>query len=474
METTLEAEHNSVRMFVAMPGTSMGNLAKWNNPDEIKQLFYRSIQSELTRALGRDVELLIERDKHSVGPIYNSMYGECWDADIYIADLTGSNPNVYLELGARWALREKVTIVVSQNLEALEFNVKSSRTIEYSKQPELLNAAITSVVRAIMEDLASSKPDNPVRAAIDVVTISRIEHEQLMRDKARSALLGRELSQSYVSAGLLAAADDRLLYFQKAIEADPKYPGGWVAKAAQLRKSGNYKEAIAVATEGLKALPDVALLYGERGLALGKLDRIAESISELRIAVRLDPNSAELSSNLGGALRRQAFASAGAGRFHVPSAIEARACYAKAVQLAEKGVSRDSNDELAYAQGNVARLDFVLSNFVPNRVPPPSALSEAFRRLRELCREVLRANPNNFYRQFDLADSYLLVGEIEEATKLYRTGIGLVSAEDRAALKSASEPLRQYLMVRCGNIAMRGAFEAIANELDHAASLLEP
>ncbi len=466
-------ELQPLRIFVAMPGTTMGANALWNNPEEVKRLFFGGIRDLAASELNRDVEMVIEKDKDEGGDILLSMYRECWVADVYIAELTGSNPNVYLELGARWALRGSVTIIVSQNVEELEFNVASARSIQYSKRPDLLNEAIHSVVRAIVKGLRDRQLDSPVRQALpDVVIDTRAEHDRLVEVEKKSASLIQQLGQAYVTAGRLAQnSPDRLANFQKAIEADPLCEAGYVEWASELRNIGENEKASAVARRGIMQLPDAASLYGQLGLAYGKIERIDidDAIKALSKAVELAPRDAELLSNLGGALRRKAFVES--GKVNVHFANDARDCFQKALTLADKDVSSHRNEALAYALGNVARLDFVLSNFDPDKTN--LAITE-LRRLRSICDEALTINPTDYYRIFDLADSYLLAGEVTEGLKRYRQGIKSVPAEYRVGvLSSVATPLRQYVAIRLGNLAIRTAMEEILRELHEATKPLD-
>jgi hypothetical protein len=114
-------------LFVAMPGTEMGERASWNSPDDIKEDFLEPVRDALSRSLKRHVELIIEKDKDRSGPIHRSMFDEAWKANVYIADLTGANANVYLELGVRWALRKQITILVCQDLDEVRFNAAATR-----------------------------------------------------------------------------------------------------------------------------------------------------------------------------------------------------------------------------------------------------------------------------------------------------------------------------------------------------------
>ena len=51
------------------------------------------------------------------------------------------HPNVYLELGVRWALRDTVTVLISQDIQEVRFNVSANRVIHYGPMPEELKEA---------------------------------------------------------------------------------------------------------------------------------------------------------------------------------------------------------------------------------------------------------------------------------------------------------------------------------------------
>lgn len=53
------------------------------------------------------------------------------EADIIIADLTGLNPNVFYELGIAHTM-DKKTIIITQNIDDLPFDIRSYRANQYS------------------------------------------------------------------------------------------------------------------------------------------------------------------------------------------------------------------------------------------------------------------------------------------------------------------------------------------------------
>ncbi len=158
-------------IFVAMPGTDMGPHATWRNAAEIKQYLYEPVADQVEAALERKVDLRIEKDKIGQGVIHRSMFNEALQAPVYIVDLTGANANVYLELGVRWALRDRVTVLVCQNEEHdIKFNVSPSRVIRYGPEPPELKLAYEKIVRAILKGLAGESDgaaDSLVRQYLD-------------------------------------------------------------------------------------------------------------------------------------------------------------------------------------------------------------------------------------------------------------------------------------------------------------------
>jgi len=182
-----------LRIFVAMPGSTMGGGARWNDIEEIKRRLLEPMAMQLGDELGRPVELVIEKDKLASGPIHLSMFREAVDSDVYIADLSGANANVYLELGVRWALMDNVTILISQEIdEDVKFNVSGNRVIPYGPMPNELDRAISQIVASALSGVHNpQKIDSPVRNSLPLVTAPRSDwdalHDEISRLKQSQA-----------------------------------------------------------------------------------------------------------------------------------------------------------------------------------------------------------------------------------------------------------------------------------------------
>jgi len=113
---------------------------------ESEDVFVFGIQGPVHRA-----GLLCERVDMSVftGDILDRIKSRIESASLVIADLTGANANVYLEVGYAWGKGRPTLLVIRDNNELL-FDVRGHRCIAYPSIVELSNqmAANLSLVTA--------------------------------------------------------------------------------------------------------------------------------------------------------------------------------------------------------------------------------------------------------------------------------------------------------------------------------------
>jgi hypothetical protein len=108
--------------FIAMPFS-----------DDMEDVFYYGIQNSV-HANG----ILCERvDKSAfTGDIMGYVQQRIETACVVIAELTGANPNVYLEVGYAWG-KERPTILLVQSEKELEFDVRGHKCLTYRKIKDL-------------------------------------------------------------------------------------------------------------------------------------------------------------------------------------------------------------------------------------------------------------------------------------------------------------------------------------------------
>lgn len=124
-----------VKVFVIMP---FGNRGEYHRgPKESDHVFNEIVRPAVERAgeeLGLEptnMEIVREVDKNQAGSITESILTSLVAADVVIADLTGCNANVFFELGVRFCLRRKVTLLMVQEGTVLPFDIQDFRVVKY-------------------------------------------------------------------------------------------------------------------------------------------------------------------------------------------------------------------------------------------------------------------------------------------------------------------------------------------------------
>lgn len=116
------ASDKKPRVFVAMP-----------YDDVMEDVYEQGIKPTVN-----DAKCLCERCDHAIftGDILDQIKEQITSATVVIADMTGSNPNVYLEVGYAWG-KGIPTLLVAKKGEDLKFDVKTQKCIYYKNITDL-------------------------------------------------------------------------------------------------------------------------------------------------------------------------------------------------------------------------------------------------------------------------------------------------------------------------------------------------
>ncbi|MFI1993978.1 tetratricopeptide repeat protein [Actinoplanes sp. NPDC020271] len=430
-----------LRCFVAMPGRTMGPASGWDDVSAIREQLLLPVVRAVGERTGRPVELVIEKEKTASGVIHRSMFREAHDAEIYIADLTGANANVYLELGVRWATRDNVTIVICQDLADVRFNPLVVRIIEYGK--DRIAESVRRIAQAAVDGIEHPElVDSPVRDTALAVVVSRAELEAMRREHAAAAVELAHLREQLGDDLLLAARNTsdsrrRVLLLEKAVE---RNPASWQAHfelGSIFRREGKYAEAVETLRIATELRPDHAPAWRELGTALGKVSgSMTEATTAFERALALDDRDAESWATQGGLLRRLA-------RTATPGALDetlldrALTCYRRAAELAPNQL---------YPEMNAARIELLLAGCRRTDSGPARARIEQLEHLARFA--VHNSGGKDPWAAFDLADTLLLTGRAGEGLAMLRRAADLCVAEERTAiLKTVAEPMNDLLTV---------------------------
>jgi hypoxanthine phosphoribosyltransferase len=140
---------SKLKSFVLMP---CGNNSEYEANQEEADFIFDEIIKPAVSLLKEDnlieIEILREIDRNVSGMITNTIVKDLLDSDVVIVDVTGRNPNVFFELGIRYALRNKVTVVIAQEGTEIPFDIKGYRYIEYNKyKPKEARQKIAQYIR---------------------------------------------------------------------------------------------------------------------------------------------------------------------------------------------------------------------------------------------------------------------------------------------------------------------------------------
>ena len=335
---------------------------------------------------------------------------------MYIADLTGANANVYLELGVRWALRDGVTILISQDIvDDVKFNVSGNRVIPYGPMPSELERAVSQIVASAFSGMQDPPPiDSPVRSSLDLLTVSRSEWADLKDEIARLKEL--QADELVAAARKSEHPAQAIKLLRRAIERNPVSVQAHYELGVALRKAADYPGAIAELRTVVELNEVEADGWRELGVALNQSGQLDDAAQAFRRAVELNANDAETWATLGGLRRRLALSSADPA-FDWAMLRESRDAYHHASQLR-------GND--SYSLVNEARVDLLLSAVDPSTRP---AVLSRLRDLEDLAR--YEARSGNPWKLLDLADTYLLTGRVQEGLAELRSAIEHIDPLER-------------------------------------------
>jgi hypothetical protein len=94
------------------------------------------------------------------GNIRADMFGLLAKADIVIADISIHNANVFYELGARHALRDKRTFLIRSRSDEVPFDLRTDRYLEYDKNDP--GASIEKLVTGLKQTIEEPATDSPI------------------------------------------------------------------------------------------------------------------------------------------------------------------------------------------------------------------------------------------------------------------------------------------------------------------------
>jgi uncharacterized protein (TIGR02996 family) len=184
---------NMAKCFVIMP---------YGGQDETKRKHYLGVYNQIIRAAAIEAGFQANDIKRSdiasvPGSILADIIQDLYTADIVIADLSESNPNVYWELGVRHVLAKSGTVTIIDENHKIPFDLGQYRTITYSTSNlGSISEVVIQIADAIKKRInEKSRSDNAVHDILPELPIrfASIEADsEVLELKSRINSLAKE------------------------------------------------------------------------------------------------------------------------------------------------------------------------------------------------------------------------------------------------------------------------------------------
>ncbi len=101
------------------------------------------------------------------GSINQEMFEYIMYSRMAFADISGFNPNVFYEIGARHSAQESGTVLFRQTGHAIPFDITTIKVFEYDYEPnDKVETSRTFITHVLSETLKRNRLDSPVRLAL--------------------------------------------------------------------------------------------------------------------------------------------------------------------------------------------------------------------------------------------------------------------------------------------------------------------
>ncbi len=169
---------------------------------ESKFIFEDIIKPSVKNALDRfnksihnndqiEIEVVRELEESKAGNITEEIVKKIFESYITIVDITGKNPNVFMELGIRYALKRNGTILLAQNTEKIPFNIRNYRIVQYDPKFDgaklsisLLSNTIYKTLEALNDTKKDAQFDNPLYLPTDSLVYQAIPELNISSSKS--------------------------------------------------------------------------------------------------------------------------------------------------------------------------------------------------------------------------------------------------------------------------------------------------
>lgn len=141
-----------------------------DNNSDIRRHIDGIIDQAIVPALGERYEIVVAHRKYEIGSINDRVIRNVFEADLVIANLTNTNPNVMFELAIRYSFG-KPAIVIAEEGTKLPFDVVDENTIFYINDPAGANELKQKIIEFEKTIASENKKYGPVYKVIKAIPL---------------------------------------------------------------------------------------------------------------------------------------------------------------------------------------------------------------------------------------------------------------------------------------------------------------
>jgi tetratricopeptide (TPR) repeat protein len=289
-------------------------------------------------------ELLAARtDKDAFSASINQeMFEYIMYSRMAFADISGLNPNVLYEIGARHSAQEAGTVLFRQVGQEIPFDIRTIKVFDYRHEPETdLEASRTFITQVLAETLRRNRLDSPVRLALRAQWVApqlqaapprpAAAEQPAAADQPAAAARGgapeplqkeqwmkqlvQQLMQEGEEATRLGDFESARINYWSALRFDPLNIIVRMRLGLILKRQGKHHEALGEFTMITRLSPSYGEAWRERGVAEGLIARMIPAEKRAKApwlhdghdslvrATMLIPEDFDAWSSLGGVLK---------------------------------------------------------------------------------------------------------------------------------------------------------------------------
>jgi tetratricopeptide (TPR) repeat protein len=253
------------------------------------------------------------------------------------ADISGFNPNVFYEIGARHSAHESGTVLFRQTGHAIPFDITSIKVFEYQHDESTVKKTCAFITKVLSETLKRNRLDSPVRLALraqkGLPPAPALTPEASAAETAPSQIEPQPIEAAQVlgvdrfmrdaeEALRLGDLDLAKTNYWVVLRIDPLNTIARMRLGLVHKRMGDHYQALEEFTTVTKLAPDYGEAWKEKGIVEGQIARkippgdrptwLPDGHSSLERATMLIPNDFDAWASLGGVLKNVRSDNAGA------------------------------------------------------------------------------------------------------------------------------------------------------------------